>query len=92
MFTVYGEHDSCRAHLPLAVHRVQVVQLVWHLGERRECAPPSGHAPRPLPPRPSASPCPRGLRPFPPPPAPPWGAAPRWGAHVTCIIVIVSGH
>lgn len=31
---VHRQHDAGSAHIPVAVHRVQVVQLMWHLGER----------------------------------------------------------
>lgn len=47
VFTVHGEHDGGCADLPLAVHRVQVLQPMWHLGERRECLPPPGDVPQP---------------------------------------------
>ena len=65
MFTVYGEHDGGRADLPLAVHRVQVLQPVRHLGERRECPPASpGTCPQ-VASRPAPPPLPVGPKAFP---------------------------
>lgn len=94
-------HPSC---LQFTVNMTAAVRTYrWQCIECKSCSlcgtsenDVSAHRPRatpprrPLPPRPSASPCPRGLRPL--PGAPPRGAAPWWGALVTCIIVIVSGH
>ena len=35
---VHQEHDGERAQVPLAVHRVQDLHAVRHLGERRQAA------------------------------------------------------
>lgn len=35
MPAVHREHDGCCAHVPLAMHRVQELQSLWHIGERR---------------------------------------------------------
>lgn len=36
MPAVHTSDDGCSEDLPLAVHRVQVLQRLWHLRERRE--------------------------------------------------------
>ena len=44
---VHPRDDGSSEDLPLAVHRVQVLQHLWHLRERCACVIPSPSAPRP---------------------------------------------